>query len=236
MKRTIPILLLSILFLFPVNLYAGNIFSQEEEVEIYDPLERYNRKIFHFNLLADKYTLKPLANTYRTITTSSVRQGVSNFFFNLKRPVSSVNSLLQQDYNNFLANLGGFVVDSTIGIFGIFKVSERIGIHDRQEDFGQTLAIYDFGPGPYLMLPILGPSNVRDLTGLAVDTSLNAPLWEAMSGDNTSVTLSAVVLDATSTREKILETWDNIEQNSVDSYAATRSMFNQYRETNIYNE
>lgn len=220
------------------NGHAASIFTLEEEEDefvIYDPLERYNRKIYQFNNFVDEYAIEPLALGYRSITTPTIRKGFDNFFFNIRRPVSAINSALQQDYKNFLSNVGGLLIDSTIGILGIFKVSHYIGISDRLEDFGQTLAVYDVGPGPYLMLPIFGPSNLRDASGSATGAIINTTFYEQLGDDTVALRVVIAAIEGIATREKLIESLEDIEKNSLDPYVAVRSIYYQHRQNQINN-
>ena len=130
-----------------------------------DPWEGFNRKVSSFNDVTDKYFLKPIANGYRAVTPQPVDNAVSNFFGNLGEIVVIVNDLLQLKFTQAASDTGRFVVNSTIGFFGFFDVASKIGLPKHSEDFGQTLGYWGVGPGPYLVLPFLGPSSVRDAFG-----------------------------------------------------------------------
>lgn len=231
-------------FANPIFASDSNIFSsQEDEIEqvdinseIFDPLEKYNRKIYNFNIFVDKYTLKPIAKGYRKITNQYVRNKVSNIIFNINRPFSALNSLLQLDFKNFAGNVSGFVIDSTIGLAGLFKPSKKFGISDRDEDFGQTLAIYKVGAGPYLIIPFLGPSNLRDFTGRIVDSSIENISWdEIVENDPTEIQLGITFTSVISTRERLLDSFDEVQENSIDPYYVVRSIYNQDRTKKINN-
>lgn len=135
-----------------------------------DPLERFNRAIYKFNDVADRYFLKPIAKVYQKVTPQFVDNGISHFFINLTEPLSAVNALLQGKVINSGREVGRFVINSTIGVVGFMDVATKMGIESQPEDFGQTLAVWGVGSGPYLMLPFLGPSNFRDAGGKVVDT------------------------------------------------------------------
>lgn len=131
-----------------------------------DPWEGWNRKVFTFNEVADKYLLKPVASGYRYITPDFVDTGVSNLFSNLGEPFIVVNDVLQFKLLQALSDTGRFLINSTVGIVGLFDVASMIGLEKHNEDFGQTFGYWGFDTGPYMMLPFFGPSTVRDASGL----------------------------------------------------------------------
>lgn len=134
-----------------------------------DPWEGFNRKVFAFNDVVDRYALKPVARGYRFITPDPVETGVGNFFSNLGEIRTTLNSLLQGEGGNAGVSTGRFLINTTVGIGGLFDVATRMDITGREEDFGQTLGAWGVGEGAYLVLPLLGPSTVRDTAGLPVD-------------------------------------------------------------------
>ena len=131
-----------------------------------DPFEKMNRSIMKFNLKADKYVLKPVAKAYTTVVPSPVRNGVRNFFSNLWEPMTVVNDLLQGKFRKAGRDTGRFVINTTLGFLGLNDVATHLGFPRQREDFGQTLAVWGVPSGPYLVLPFLGPSNLRDTAGL----------------------------------------------------------------------
>ncbi|MGL5354968.1 MAG: MlaA family lipoprotein [Cetobacterium sp.] len=152
----------------------SNIINSIEEVngtkfiEIYDPLEPLNRRVYYFNYYLDKYILMPAVDTYEYITPNSVQKSVSNFFSNLSEINTFLNSLLQFEGRKATITLARFGINSTFGILGMFDVATSLELPKNYEDFGLTLAKYGIGNGPYLVLPGFGPSNLRDTTGKAV--------------------------------------------------------------------
>ncbi|MCK2183578.1 MlaA family lipoprotein [Halomonas getboli] len=134
-----------------------------------DPWEGFNRGVFAFNETVDRYALKPVAQGYRYVTPDPVQTGVGNFFSNLGEIGTTLNSLLQGKPGNAGIATGRFLINSTAGVLGIFDVASHMDLVGREEDFGQTLAAWGVGSGPYLVLPLLGPSTVRDTAGLPVD-------------------------------------------------------------------
>ena len=135
------------------------------EDEVYDPFEGINRAIFTFNNAADKAILEPVAKSYRKLP-SPIQSGLGNFINNLKLPLAALNQLLQGQGKNAIESSGRFLVNSTIGILGIIDVADDIGLDQKEEDFGQTLATWGVGDGFYIVLPLFGPSNLRDTTGM----------------------------------------------------------------------
>ena len=138
-------------------------------LNVYDPLESWNRRVYHFNYRFDQWVFLPVVDGYRYITPSFVRTGVSNFFNNIGDVPNLVNSLLQFKGQRSMETTARLLLNTTIGIAGLWDPATKMGLPHQSEDFGQTLGFYGVPEGPYLMLPVLGPSNLRDTGGLAVD-------------------------------------------------------------------
>lgn len=134
-----------------------------------DPWEGFNRAVFRFNETLDRYVTKPLAKGYQTVTPQVVDDAISRFFNNLSSPVTLVNQLLQGKPAAAAATTSRLIFNSTVGVGGLFDVAARMGVKREKEDFGQTLAVWGVKPGPYLVLPLLGPSTVRDTAGRVGD-------------------------------------------------------------------
>ena len=134
-----------------------------------DPLEPINRKVFKFNDALDKAVTKPVAQGYRAVVPPPVRGGITNFFGNFRDVTTAVNNLLQLKIPRAASDVGRVLINSTVGILGFFDVASRLGLEKHDEDFGQTLGHWGMGPGPFLMLPLLGPSTARDTVGLVGD-------------------------------------------------------------------
>ena len=160
-----------ILLLFSTNLT----FSNSEEVNN-DPWENVNRKTHNFNMTLDDYVIRPIAETYDFIIPEFVQIGFSNVFDNLGVPVSAANNLIQFKPVGFITETSRFILNSTFGIFGLFDVASRLGIKERNEDFGQSLGHWGFASGPYLVIPFFGPSSARDGFSLAPDYYLRPDL------------------------------------------------------------
>jgi len=167
--------------------------STWQALTIYDPLESWNRRVYHFNYRVDEWVLLPVVNGYRYVTPSFVRTGVSNFFSNLGDVPNLLNSLLQFKGKRALQTTGRLLVNTTVGVVGLWDPATRWGLPKQSEDFGQTLGFYGVPAGPYLMLPLLGPSNLRDTGGLVVDfgaeSQINYLNMNDLSGEYPEITV-----------------------------------------------
>ena len=204
--------------------------------EAQDPWENLNRGTFAFNQSFDKYLLSPLAKSYRFIFPTEVRTGVRNFLSNLSEPWSSINSALQGDLKNSGTTIARFIINSTLGVLGLFDVATEVGLKKQDEDFGQTLAVHGVGPGPYLMLPFLGPSTLRDALGKV--TSFYAdPVTVALErNDKNQWIWIGLAVKGVDFREQNLEKIDNLNATSVDFYATLRSLYLERRSSMIRNQ
>jgi len=197
-----------------------------------DPLEPVNRAVFEFNRVLDGLLLEPAAIMYRAATPRFVRTGVTNFLDNLRTPVVLANDLLQGELGRAERTLGRFMLNTILGFGGLIDVGGWAGMPERHyEDFGQTLAVYGLGEGPYLMVPLIGPSNPRDLTGRVVDLVFD-PLFFLAPSD---VSYGRFGAEVVSFREQNIETIDELERSSLDLYAATRTLVRQLRANEIRN-
>lgn len=141
-------------------------------IEVSDPWEGWNRGVYKFNALFDEYVFLPVVDAYEFVAPVFVQERVSNFFSNLSELRNGSNGLMQLRPDVAGRATIRFAVNSTVGVLGLFDVAGSLGAHQQREDFGQTLGWYGSPPGPFMMLPVLGPSNVRDTTGLVVDTAI----------------------------------------------------------------
>ena len=197
-----------------------------------DPIEPVNRAVFRFNYVLDGLILEPAARLYRIATPEFVREGVNNFLANLRTPVVLANDLLQGEFKRAELTLGRFMLNTILGFGGVIDVGGRVGMPERhEEDFGQTLAVYGVRDGPYLMLPVLGPSNPRDAVGRVVDMLLDPLFFLAP----TDVRYGRLATEAVTFRELNIETIDELERSSIDFYAATRTLVRQLRANEIRN-
>ena len=204
------------------------------EDEIYDPLEGVNRAIFSFNNVADKIVLEPVAKGYKKLP-SPIQSGVGNFINNLKLPLAALNQLLQGQGKNAAESTGRFLVNSTIGVFGLIDVAEDIGFDQKEEDFGQTLATWGIGDGFYIVLPLFGPSNLRDATGMVM-TMMTDPInaYAITQGEAWAIPVRTAA-NAIDQRSQIIDEVNALRDNSVDYYAAVRSSYYQNRKAAIMN-
>ena len=210
-------LLLVLLFSFP--LFAK---------EINDPFEDLNRDIFVFNEKLDEKILKPTALVYRKVTPQFARTGVTNFFNNLEEIDTTINQVLQGEIKYAFNDAGRFVINTTIGLFGLIDIASKMGLERHEEDFGQTLGVWGISSGPYIMLPFLGPSNPRDLLSRPISSFLSGTF--AMEDNDVKFTL--VGIDAIETRERLLDAETLI---IGDKYMFVKDAYVQSREYEINN-
>ncbi len=194
----------------------------------YDPWEKYNRQMHRFNLAVDRGIARPLATAYVHVVPRVARTGVSNFFSNLRSPLTMVNQLLQGHADDAWATLGRFLMNSTLGIGGLFDPASKAMVPRRSEDFGQTLGTWGWRQSRYVELPFFGPRTVRDVFGLAGDTPLS-PL-RRIEMDKLRIGLQGLQL--VDTRVQLLSL-DDIRDSAVDEYALTRDAWLQRRNYQI---
>lgn len=200
-----------------------------------DPLEGVNRVVFGFNQVLDRLILEPTARIYRAVVPPPVRRGVTNVLNNLATPITLSNDILQANPEAAANTIKRFMVNSTLGLGGIFDHATGLGEPLHHEDFGQTLGTWGVGPGPYIVLPLLGPSNPRDITGVVADTAINPMTWilyDAVFWER-SIPVGAEIITG---REALLDDYDNLRKNSPDLYASVRDLYAQRRQAEIANE
>lgn len=200
-----------------------------------DPFEPFNRQMYAFNDGLDRAVLEPAAKGYRAVTNEPVRQGVSNFVGNLKEPVTFANELLQGRPVAAAGTFGRFLINTTVGIGGVFNPAQAVGIRRTEEDFGQTLGVWGVAAGPYLVLPFVNATSPRDLGGSAVDALLN-PINYADYDGSTAVNVSTRVLGVLSSRERNIETIKDVRDTQLDPYTTLRRFHIQNRERQIGRE
>ncbi len=212
----------------------------ESKTEIYDPLEPLNRKIFAFNDFADEYVVGYVIDGYRYIFPRTVRDGIGNFFTNLSKPFSFINSLAQGKVDNALASLSSFIINTTIGIFGIVDVAGEEEVYYNHENFGQTLGYYGVGPGPYLVLPFIGPSTTREFSSFLAENAVSPAGFDIFSIDdkinvdiNTERSLALAIMDGIDKRERLSEILEEAKKDSFDYYATIRSYYLQNIESKV---
>ncbi len=197
-----------------------------------DPYESFNRGVFEFNEVADSYLIRPVAKGYRYVTPQGIRDRVGNAASNLGEPLSMVNAFLQGDFTQGMVSFWRFTINTTVGIGGIHDVATTAGLKNRDEDFGQTLAVWGVNSGPYLVLPIFGPSSGRDAFGTLADWFID-PVTYAVDDTGTSFAIAGG--KALVAREQLLDPIDDIYASSLDPYASFRSIYQQRRTAQVNN-
>ena len=242
MLKKLPIILISI-FLLTLNANAGSdgdLKLEKEPKKVKDCFETLNRATFAFNMGLDKAFFKPVSKGYRKLP-SPIRKGTSNALNNLSNLVTVPNNILQGDFRSAANNSVRFVINTTIGIVGIFDPANALGFEKgEKEDFGQSLGVMGVGEGCYLVLPVLGPSTVRDTVGSLVslnggDAWYNITVEKDTNYVKESDYYVSKGLSAVDFRAKNLEAFDSIEKNSIDLYASFKSLYLQNMENKINN-
>ena len=212
--------------------------AAQSDSEVRDPLEKMNRGIFWFNDKADVYVIEPVARGYRYVMPNPLETGVHNFFNNLRYPVYLVSDLLQFKFTQMLEHTGRFVVNSTVGVAGLIDVGKHVGLPDHEEDFAIALAYHGVPPGPYLVLPFLGPSNLRDAVGLLADAVLNPFYWvgrtDLHDDAQNALIYGSTALKAIDTRARLLDAVETAKESSVDYYLFVQGAYYQYRRGVLY--
>jgi phospholipid-binding lipoprotein MlaA len=199
-----------------------------------DPWEGLNRNLFAVHEGVDQAVLEPVARGYRAITPRPVRQGVLNFLRNLRAPVIFANDVLQGEVERAATTAVRFGVNTTVGIAGVFDPATSMGLERHDEDFGQTLAVWGVDSGPYIFVPLFGPTNVRDGAGRIVDIAFDPLTW-AEFDEVDDVRLGRTLVGGIASRELVLETVDDIRRDSVDPYVTIRTSYGLLRESAIQN-
>jgi len=198
----------------------------------HDPGEPVNRAIFKVNIAADHAVMKPVAQAYADHVPEAVQKGIHNVVQNLKEPAVAVNDVLQGKVDHAWQSVQRLAVNSTVGVAGIFDVAEKLGVPPHKADFGQTLAVWGVEEGPFVELPLLGPSNARDAVGTAVDMAMN-PLTFVGGAPATYAGVATGSANVVDTRAQHLKDLDELERNSLDYYATLRSVYRQHRSAEI---
>jgi phospholipid-binding lipoprotein MlaA len=229
-------LLLIIYFLYIPSVYCKDDFD-DDAIQyansnvcktVKDPLKKINEKFLYFNGAIDYIALYPTAKIYDRFTISPVKKAIDNFLLNLDKPYSAANSVLQGKMGSALETFWSFLINSTLGLGGISDIASEIGIKSESQNFGNTLAYYGAGPGPYLVLPVLGVMTARDLPDKILRTFLE-PV-ELISSD---LNLLVFIMNNVNTRAKFLSMNDYISSTSLDPYVSIRSMYIQKRENEV---
>lgn len=220
--------------------------SDVEGMEEYDPWEPLNTKFFEFNRQLDRWILKPVAKGYNFVVPNVVQVGVSNIFYNSRVTPRLLNNLFQGKFKGAGIEVGRFLINTTVGIGGFFDVAQRFNLTTPEEDTGQTLGFYGVKPGPYLMVPLLGPYTVRDLIGYGGDIVLNPIYWliiPAMHNIDAiptvvdideraatyAISIASRATEIVNDRSLNLEKFQGVEESTLDLYAAVRNAYLQKR-------
>lgn len=195
-----------------------------------DPLEPLNRGVYKFNDGVDNLFVKPAAEIYRGLLPAVVRTGISNFFANINDVIIALNNLLQGKVPEAINDVGRILVNTTLGVFGVMDVATELGVEKHNEDFGQTLGFWGFGPGPYLVLPILGPSSLRDSIGLLGDLKTD-PMSHVDSMRTRNQLYGLFFL---SRRSELLDAGKLLEVAALDPYEFLRDAYLQRRRNLVY--
>lgn len=232
MKSLMHYLYKAIILVMVVVLGACASTQQNERVARIDPLEPMNRTVFTFNENLDQYVVKPAAEAYKFVLPDTVRRGVTNFFSNIGDIFVAANNLLQAKPKEAASDIGRFLVNSTIGILGFFDVATDLGLDKHSEDFGQTLGVWGLSDGPYVVLPLFGPSTIRDTVGLAVDLKTDFVLNTNQLNSDERIGVTAVrVLDK---RANLLDAGQLLEDAAFDKYSFLRDSYLQRRRNQVY--
>jgi phospholipid-binding lipoprotein MlaA len=195
-----------------------------------DPWEGLNRKTYAFNDALDRAVMKPVAQGYQRITPSFVQEGVNNFFDNIEDVATSLNNFLQGKPKQGLSDAGRFLANSVLGVFGLWDVATPMGLEKHYEDFGQTLGVWGVQSGPYLVLPLLGPSTARDAPAKVVD-----PAWYYKDAvDPERLYWGLWGLDKVRTRANLLKAESILEEAALDKYTFIRDAWLQRRRSQVF--
>jgi phospholipid-binding lipoprotein MlaA len=202
--------------------------------EANDPLEPLNRKVFSFNQGLDSILIKPVAQGYVRAVPRPARDSIRNFLSNLNEPLVFANNVLQGQFRRAGTTAGRFVLDSTLGLAGLIDFAALHGLRKQTGDFGQTLFAWGVPEGPYLVLPVLGPSSPRDTIGLGADAYLSPYRFVVENNDSpTLIAYGPAILDGIDERSRAIDKLDAIQKEAVDYYSSLRSLFRQNREAQL---
>lgn len=210
--------------------------SQPQNVDdVNDPIEGVNRAVFGFNEVIDTWFLRPAATLYRGLLPPPIQDGIHNMLSNLSTPIILVNDLLQGEPDRAMTTLSRFAINSTVGVLGFGDPAEEMGYKPHDEDFGQTMAVWGVGEGPYIVLPIFGPSNPRDVVGRVVDHFTDPLTMWANNTGRDNFPMGRAIVSAVDTRAYYYDAIEDMRKNSLDPYSAMRSFYRQRRSSEIMN-
>lgn len=195
----------------------------------HDPLEPLNRQTLDLNLFVDRILLKPATQVYIAIVPEEGRDAVKRALDNMKEPVVVINNVLQGELKRAGVSVGRFTVNSTLGLAGLLDIAAKMGLDKESGDFGQTLFVWGLPEGPYLILPLLGPSSPRDLIGMGADAYIDPFSYLATAKSVDQIQIARFVVDGIDQRARVIDVLDDLEKNSLDFYAQLRSLSQQKR-------
>lgn len=201
--------------------------------QISDPFEGTNRAIFSFNSAVDNAVIHPTIRGYRAVVPKPARNGFSNFLTNLKAPVRFGNQVLQGDAKGAGNEFVRTSVNTLLGVGGVFDLAGYEGLEYESEDFGQTLAVWGLGHGPYLVVPFLGPSSLRDYVGYAVDSFVDPLGLYLRNTGRYGMFYGRLGAEYLTLRDSLMDVLEDLEASSIDYYAATRSTYYQARDAQV---
>jgi len=231
--KTIKLTLLSALSCVALSACANSAAQEAGYEGIPDPLEKVNRTTLKINDAVDQVVFEPIARGYRKITPRGFRTITNNFLTNLKSPITIANQALQGDLQGTGDAVARMFINTLAGFGGILDLAEMGGIEHEPEDFGQTLAVWGVKDGAYLVLPLMGPSSVRDASGMMVDGYLDPVRTYLFNVDKKEIQYGRIGATVLTEREKLLDIIDDLRENSFDYYAALRSAYYQNRQSLI---
>jgi phospholipid-binding lipoprotein MlaA len=229
MTTLLPHRLFSLSSLLGLLVLGGCVHSPPSDP--WDPIEPVNRAVYKFNDTADRYVIQPIARGYDKVTPDRVQTSVGNFFANAEEPINMANSALQLKWGSFNTSLGRFMVNTTAGVGGLFDVASAVGVAEVDEDLGQTLGYWGLGQGPYLVIPLLGPSTGRDFSGRLGDQFFNP--FNYVDEDYDYVVWSLRALELINFRASLLGFEETLAQ-QFDPYAFLRGYYLENRLKAVY--
>jgi phospholipid-binding lipoprotein MlaA len=195
-----------------------------------DPWEPLNRKVFAFNQAFDRVLLKPVAVGYVRLVPKAGRDSLRNFVLNLHEPVVFGNKVLQGRFGQAGTTAGRFLLDSTFGVAGLIDVAGRMGLPRQKADMGQTFFVWGVSDGPYLILPLFGPSNPRDAVGMGLESYLDPYRWVAANNNFTpAVAYAPAIIGGVDERSRNIDSLNAIQKETIDYYASFRGLYRQFR-------
>ena len=206
------------------------------KAEINDPIEPVNRAIFAVNNVFDRFLFEPVAKIYDAVFPGFVKDSIQSFMRNLRSPIIVANNLLQGDFGDAGVATARFLINSTVGVAGLVDVAATLGLMYEDEDFGQTLAVWGLGDGMYVVLPLLGPSSLRDAGGKVADLAVDPLFIWQNNTHNEWVYITRGAVEAIDNRARAIKAIEDLRKNSLDYYAAVRSAYSQRRAALIRDE